>query len=218
MVALLVFLTITISITVDYFIQRRAAKRCAMESGELSANVSKQVSSDVLFAPNHVWLQGENGETRVGIDQLLLMSLGDVDSVKVHPTGNVKEGDLLFTMKRGSRKISLKSPVAGKIKKINSALLENPSDIIANPYKNGWICKVEMETAAETSSVFKSGKQAVAWLQNESQRLVEAVQGLTSSPAMAYMQDGGELFCGYGMALTDEQWDSFVDVISEETN
>jgi Glycine cleavage H-protein len=70
---------------------------------------------------------------------------------------------------------------------VNHEVLKNPSLIIEDPYKNGWLCVIKAPELAINAKNLLQGTIVAGWMQNSVAHLDAKLQQLT--PALA--QDGG---------------------------
>ena len=125
---------------------------------------------------------------RIGIDAFAGNLFGKIDSVEVADLNRwVRQGQPLCTITREDRSVELLSPVEGVLVSVNHEVLKNPSLMVEDPYRNGWLCVIKAPEMATNVKNLLQGPIVLPWMQNCLMRLGAKVQQLT--PALA--QDGG---------------------------
>ncbi|MCC6526398.1 MAG: glycine cleavage system protein H [Polyangiaceae bacterium] len=154
----------------------------------------------------HVWAtHAGGGRVRAGIDAFAQRVIGEVDAVETRLVGErVEAGDVVAILRRGSRSIAARAPVAGTIARVNEALARDAGRVSRAPYGRGWL--VELMPRASRDSVLASlmrGEPVKAWMEREVSRLVAVT---TPSAVGAAMADGGEVSLDLS-TLDDATWD-----------
>lgn len=116
------------------------------------------IPADLKYTKEHEWLRvdgpaSDNGKVlaTVGITDFAQGELGDLVYVEVETVGETLEKDAIFgTVEAVKTTSDLFLPVAGKILEFNDALNEaggdDPGLINSDPYGEGWIIKIEVES------------------------------------------------------------------------
>jgi len=216
MVALLVLLTIITLLTVDYVWQRRALRSRA--DGAVPRGVATKaptapgldlVPAGVFVGPGHTWVHLEpSGAIRVGADRLPATLLGGLDGVDLLPPGTkVHRGDAVAVLRRGTRSMSLRSPVHGVIASVNGELGHDPGALGVDPF-DSWIYRLTPEGIADSLKGMFVAEEATAWMRQELRRLRDSLTGMVNGtrPALATLPDGGLPIHGLAEHLGDEQW------------
>ena len=239
MVALLVLLTIIIFLTVDYFAQRAAARRTVPAVAPV-ATVAKpapvvaalaplaaprplavgapadpgSVPEGVFLGPGHAWLGLDpTGMVRIGADRLPLTILGGVDAVTAAPAGTeVRRGEPIARLTRGSRSLELASPVDGVVVAANPLAESDPEVLAGDPFGDGWIATVRPRALGASLQRLFVGEEAAAWTRAELARLRDFLVGLTGPQAFvaATLPDGGLPLAGLAAILDDGEWRELV--------
>jgi glycine cleavage system H protein len=127
----------------------------------------------VFVADGHAWARIEpSGQVRVGLDDFARKALGAVEKVALPSPGTeVKRGDPLFTVSRGSGTAHFPAPVTGKVTEANAALATEPDRVSRSPYDRGWVCLVQPADLAAELPTLRIGRPVVDWYQQEIERL-----------------------------------------------
>jgi len=229
MVVLLVLWLVVLFLTIDYFVQRTAARRAALASGLAAARPAPSpapavatldaaephgLPAGVFLSPGHVWLRVEpEGSVLVGIDRFLLDLLGGVDHVYTLDEGSeVQRGGPLFMLRRGSRALKVRSPLAGRISSINSDVRGSPSRLGQDPFGAGWVYRIAPQGLYESLSAAVSGGEAVAFLRRELSRLRD-LSGELVGPRLEgqpVLADGGQPVTDFADRVGDREWEELV--------
>ncbi len=110
---------------------------------------------------NDVWFQPtDKNSGKVGISSVFVFLLGKISSIKFRPVAqhNLKRGQSIATLESIKHVGAVKSPVVGKISRLNEALVAEPNSIWKSPYQS-WIA--EYESFEEISlNLLQTGTQA----------------------------------------------------------
>jgi glycine cleavage system H protein len=166
------------------------------------------LKSDYYYHPKHLWVAlspGEEGEARIGIDDLSARLIGRIDRASVPSAGMpVKENSVCFLLHSGHRTVRLVSPVTGVIKAVNPRVASDPSLLNDDPYAEGWIFSLRMKEDAVSGLYHET--VARKWFESEVERLQ---RGFSSDLGMT-ATDGGEALMDISSRLNDAQWGKIV--------
>ena len=162
------------------------------------------LKSDYYYHPKHLWVSpgsGEEGEARVGIDDLSARLIGRIDRASVPSAGAVvKENSVCFLLHSGSRTARLVSPVSGVVTGVNGRVVSEPSLLNDDPYGEGWVFSMRLKGEAVKGLYHET--VARKWFSCEVERLQRA---FTSDLGMT-ATDGGEALRDISGRLNDAQW------------
>jgi len=103
--------------------------------------MSDQVPPDLRYTKEHEWVRESGGEIAVGITAFAVEQLGDITLVNL----DVKVGDQVVAGKPFGTIESVKTlsdlyaPVAGKVVRINEALVSKPELVNEDCYGKAWM-------------------------------------------------------------------------------
>jgi len=154
----------------------------------------------------HGWAKSETeGSASIGVDALAVAALGSVVSVESQPVGTrVEQGQSLFTLSCGTRRLEVKAPVGGVVSDVNREVLSSPTLVKDSPYGAGWVVWLEAVNFSAERGRLVSGSGIRAWFRSEVDRLTEALGARQSAPTMA---DGGVLSSDLSPHIDDSKWD-----------
>ena len=89
--------------------------------------------------------------------------------------------------------------MTGRITRLNDELSLHPEHLTVNPYELGWICRLEPLNLSDDLESLKIGAGALAWYQEESDRLADMFEETRKS---ADADEDTE-------TLSDELWKNF---------
>jgi glycine cleavage system H lipoate-binding protein len=150
--------------------------------------------SELLFAPNHFWLDREEaGLCHLGIDRFLADVAGTIEGVTFATTRGTHCPTVSLTVHGVEWPMSFPNPVM--IQRVNSRLRSDPARVTADPYGAGWLFE-GYEVPELTRAGLVSGNQAGAWQAEERARLEREIHE-THAPGC----DGGTPVRGVAQLL-----------------
>ncbi|MEE4311684.1 MAG: response regulator [candidate division KSB1 bacterium] len=162
------------------------------------------VPAGVFITPGHTWVRIDlNGLVRVGMDDFAQKILGTFDEVTLPEKGvKVKKGDILFSVKQGSRRLDFPAPLSGKVTTPNSTLTDHVEYMNLKPYELGWICNIEPANLNDDLQAFKIGADTVEWYQKEIDKFHDIIKTISSD--ISETRDGDD-----AQDMNDEMWKAF---------
>ncbi len=229
MVAILVVLTITVCLLVDWSLQLVQAKRARSRAMLAGAGNGKNGTTNpfsppegLFFSPGHSWAHLEpTGEVKIGLDGLISFLLGNIEQVELPAPGqDVKEGDRLVYLRTGNRELHVHSPVAGRVTQVNRELVPDGHFIQCEPYGAGWICEIQPQSLSKDLQGLMVGEDLTEWHRHEAKRimrfLAQTDTGMTAAaetkPKDAFMLQG------YMEGADSRQWQQFQAEFLEPEN
>ena len=105
------------------------------------------VPDDLRYAESHEWVRVEGGNARVGITDHAQAELTDVVYVELPKIGAKATAKNQIAVVESVKAASdIYAPVAGEIVEVNKALEGNPALINTDPFGEGWIFVVKMDS------------------------------------------------------------------------
>ena len=131
------------------------------------------IPGGAFLSAGHVWVRiEESGRVRVGVDDFLRKALGPIEGVALPTSGqHLDRGDLMVTLKSGSREVHLGAPLRARVVAVNDDVRRAPSEIATSPYARGWLCVLEPKDLAGDLASLRIGQPAVEWYHAEIERL-----------------------------------------------
>ena len=136
------------------------------------------VATDVYLSSDHSWARAVGEDAVVGVDDLLQATLGTAESVDLPGRcAHVDQGDALFSLRRGDRRIAIRAPVAGTITSWNESLRQHPELVNLDPFNLGWAVRIRADEKRSLPRQLLKGGSALVWFRQEVDRLIRRVFG-----------------------------------------
>jgi len=172
------------------------------------------IPGGVFISGGHCWCAvHQDGTVKMGIDDFAKKLLGKIDKIEMPNLGmEIKKGQTLFNIKRGNKTINFKSPLSGKIAKVNGNLGENLDSLDVTPYEKNWICVVDADNLDTELQDMKIGNAAVSFYQEK----IDAAQAhlkdkLLAKDKIKEEESNNVLHYGVIDKLDDFEIDEFVE-------
>jgi len=229
MVILFVILFAAVAISITWYLGKK--REAALSLSPIVKKLSYQfkvenlsIPSGVYFSPTHSWAHLEtNGLAKVGVDSFIQGLTGTLSDIHVPEKGTrVQQGDPLFSIMSGDKKLQITAPVSGEVKGINTEALQNMRLVHRAPYTHGWLVEMTPSNWEKDTQRLYIGDRTINWLKTEVSRIRDffaysfAPSG--AEGGLALLQDGGDLadcalaFAGKGL------WGSFQKLILDQSN
>ena len=105
---------------------------------------------NLKYSEDHEWILVEGNLGTIGITEYAQGELGDIVFVDIDTNiSQVKVGETLGSIEAVKTVSDLLSPCSGKVKEINSALVDAPENVNNDPYGKGWMIKIEISDISE---------------------------------------------------------------------
>ena len=113
-----------------------------------------QIPADLRYSSDHEWARNTGEVVRVGITDYAQDALGDVVFVDLPKIGTqVKSGGTVGEVESTKSVSEIYAPVAGVVTAVNENLSSSPELVNSDPYGEGWICEITVETSTEFDSL-----------------------------------------------------------------
>jgi len=113
-----------------------------------------QVPSEFKYSKSHEWIKVEGDTATIGITDHAQEELGDVVYVELPNVGRILAVDDIFGTVESVKAVSeLYSPLSGEVIAVNETLTGSEAAINESPYENGWMMKIRLKNAGETSAL-----------------------------------------------------------------
>ncbi|MFL6583946.1 MAG: glycine cleavage system protein GcvH [Chthoniobacterales bacterium] len=112
------------------------------------------VPEDLRYAESHEWVRVEGGNARVGITDHAQAELTDVVYVELPQVGKeVTARDATAVVESVKAASDIYAPVKGTIVEVNKALENDPGLINREPFGEGWIFVLKMDSPDEVQQL-----------------------------------------------------------------
>ena len=204
------------------FVKRALIKRQDRIEKQLKPRVNIQGSAEtsqsfkgefiipggVHIGNGHCWASlSADGTAKIGMDDFASKLLGQIDTIDLPTVGTrVKAGDPLFRINQGNRRAQFKAPLSGKVTEVNNAMRENIGELAKQPYGSNWVCVIAAEELDTELAELRIGKSAIAYFQEDLDRLQEFMQKTGGETAASSQL----LSIGVFENLDDSRWNEAV--------
>jgi len=212
MVAIFVILTILTFVAVEYFRHRATAQVPVPVKAQSEGFL---IPKGFFFGRNHAWVHLlYSGEARVGIDDFVQKVIGKIDTIETAATDTiVKKGEPILRLHTGARTLTVAAPIAGRVTRVNTELLTDPSILHNDPYVKGWVAEIIPNDLSGDVKSLSIAEEAAKWLRGEISRFRDFVREQASvgtpSVAGATLLDGGMPLGGVMEQFNEKTWEAF---------
>lgn len=106
------------------------------------------VPSGLLYTADHEWVRVEGNVARIGITHYAQDALGDIVYIQLPEVGSTVSAHDSFSEIESTKSVNdVYAPVAGTVSASNEMLSGSPELLNNDPYGDGWICEITMDTA-----------------------------------------------------------------------
>jgi glycine cleavage system H protein len=109
---------------------------------------AKEVRTDRYYTRDHEWAKSADAEVLVGISAFAVDQLGDITLVDltVRPGDVVKQHQVLGTIESVKTLSDIFCPIAGRVTRINSDLIQRPELVNADCWEQAWMIAIDPAT------------------------------------------------------------------------
>lgn len=122
-----------------------------------------KIPDELRYTKEHEWIRIEDdGETAViGVTDFAQGELGDIVFVEIEPVGAEIDKDEPFGTVEAVKTVSeLFMPLSGRIAEINEELEAHPEYVNDDPYRKGWMVKVDLSNPDEAGDLLDADQYA----------------------------------------------------------
>lgn len=103
-----------------------------------------RVDRSCFYHESELWIREEGKLLAVGATDFLQINAGDMVLVELPDVGRfLQAGDQAGVLETARTTIKLIAPVSGRVKMVNSVLVEEPELINSDAYGEGWVMRLE---------------------------------------------------------------------------
>ena len=113
-----------------------------------------KIPENLKYTKEHEWVKIEGDTATMGITDYAQHALTDIVFVELPEKGKKIEQLKPFCIVESVKSVSdVFAPMSGEVIEINNTLGDNPENINKDPYSTGWIAKLKVSDAGETSNL-----------------------------------------------------------------
>ncbi|WDF55539.1 glycine cleavage system protein GcvH [Mucilaginibacter sp. KACC 22063] len=114
--------------------------------------------AELKYTKDHEWVRVEGNEAYIGITDFAQRELGDIVYIDITTVGDeIAKEDVFGTVEAVKTVSDLFMPVSGTVLEVNPALDTQPELVNTDPYGEGWMVKISLQTADEVNSLLSAG-------------------------------------------------------------
>ena len=116
-----------------------------------------EVPEELKYTKEHEWIRVEGSEVVIGITDFAQNALTDVVWVELPEDGATVSSMESFASVESVKSVSeIYAPVGGEVVAVNEDLEGAPELINADPYGDGWICRISISDPSELDTLLDS--------------------------------------------------------------
>ncbi|MDI9357616.1 MAG: glycine cleavage system protein GcvH [Phycisphaerales bacterium] len=115
------------------------------------------IPQELKYTKEHEWIIIEGNIGTIGITDFAQKELGDIVYIDINSLNKtLKAGEIFGTVEAVKTVSDLYLPMSGKIVAFNTELQQHPEFVNNDPYKTGWIIKIELTQLTEQQSLLSA--------------------------------------------------------------
>ena len=115
------------------------------------------IPENFKYTNEHEWVKIDGNIAIIGVTDFAQSELGDIVFVELPNIGDsFNQNDVFGTIEAVKTLADLYLPLTGKIMEVNSNIENSPELINEDPYKSGWLVKIEFKDKAEYDSLLSN--------------------------------------------------------------
>lgn len=120
-----------------------------------------QFPEELRYTKDHEWIRLEGDLATVGITEFAQRELGDIVYVEIESQGDtIEQGEVFGTVEAVKTVSDLFMPLTGSIEEVNDALQSEPELVNSDPYGQGWMIRIRLQTSDDYNSLLSAQEYA----------------------------------------------------------
>ena len=112
---------------------------------------------ELKYSKDHEWLRIDGDHGYIGITEFAQRELGDIVFVDIDTEGEKLEKEEVFGSIEAVKTVSdLFMPISGEVIEVNTKLDESPELVNSDPYGDGWIVKIRINSVNESNELLSN--------------------------------------------------------------
>jgi glycine cleavage system H protein len=117
------------------------------------------VPEDLYYTKEHEWAYVDENIVTVGVTSYAQENLGEIVYAELPDEGQKVTQNEPFGVIESVKAVSdLYAPVSGTVIETNVGLMDKPGILNDDPWNDGWLIRIEMDTEKELASLIKAGE------------------------------------------------------------
>jgi glycine cleavage system H protein len=113
--------------------------------------------ANLRYTKDHEWIALEGNVATIGITEFAQHELGDIVYVDINTKGKALSAEDIFGTVEAVKTVSdLFLPAAGTVTEVNPALEANPELVNSDPYGQGWMIKMTVDTPGDIEQLMNA--------------------------------------------------------------
>lgn len=118
-----------------------------------------KVPEDLYYTKEHEWAYVDENIVTVGVTSYAQENLGEIVYAELPDEGQKVTQNEPFGVIESVKAVSdLFAPVSGTVIETNEGLMDKPGILNDDPWNDGWLIRIEMDTEKELASLLKAGE------------------------------------------------------------
>lgn len=110
------------------------------------------ITEGILCSKTHEYLLEKDGVYTIGLTDYAIEQLGDIVFLELPDIGTeFSKGEVFATIESVKAASEIYMPISGKVIEVNETVVDKPEILNESPFEEGWLIKVESETATVDS-------------------------------------------------------------------
>jgi glycine cleavage system H protein len=112
------------------------------------------IPDDLKYSEEHEWARADGDIVTIGITDYAQGELGDVVYVDLPAEGDqFSQNDVFGSIEAVKAASDLYCPLGGEVVEVNKNVADNPETINKDPYGDGWMIKLKIESSDELAGL-----------------------------------------------------------------
>jgi glycine cleavage system H protein len=133
-----------------------------------------KVATDRSYTSQGLWVLVKNDIARLGVTDFFQQRNGDMAFVNLPPVGKeIAREDEIASVETIKVNLALSSPFKGQVAAINETAVKKPEIVNQDPYGEGWLCDLKVESLAQEIRSLLSPEQYFILMKKEAEEEVK---------------------------------------------
>ncbi len=112
---------------------------------------------NLLYTKDHEWVRVDGTLVTIGITYFAQSELGDIVYIELPKVGErLAQNDSFGSVESVKAVSEIFMPISGTIEKVNDSLNDAPDHVNNDPYAQGWMITVKIETPSELHALMSA--------------------------------------------------------------